>query len=86
MYSTDSAVSISQQEVTAPSTDTVFVGPHIVKVNRRHKEDDPEGQQHQKAVADGHNALVVLVGAGVGLCRSLLGIQVTAVAAEAETI
>ena len=61
----------------------MFIGPHIVKVDCCNKEDDPEGQQHQQAVADGHDALIVPVGAGVWQCCRLLGVQIMTVAAEA---
>ena len=61
----------------------MFIGQHIVKVDCCNKEDDPEGQQHQQAVANGHDALVVPVGGGVWQCCRLLGVQVMTVAAGA---
>lgn len=62
----------------------MFVWPHIVKVYRCHKEDDPQRQQNQQAIADGHDTLVVTIGSCVGLRCRLLGIPIMAIAAAAE--
>ena len=62
----------------------MFIGPHVVKVDCCNEEDDPESQQHQQAVANGHHALVVTVGAGEWQGCRLLGVQIMAIAAAAN--
>lgn len=52
----------------------MFIGPHIVKVDCCNKEDNPQGQQHQQTIANGHDTLVVSVGAGVWQRCRLLGV------------
>lgn len=44
-----------------PPLHAMFIWPDIDEEDRQAEEDDPKGQQHQHAVADGHHTLVVTV-------------------------